>query len=298
MAGIGDMTPLRLEAPAKLNLSLAITGLRPDGMHELASELVLLELSDRLLLMAGSSGLRVEGASDGMPATRDNLAWRGLLAGLGRESQLECLALDKRIPVAAGLGGGSSDAAAAWRLARRWIGTTDEADAPVLADLGRIGADVPFFAACLSAARVTGIGELIAPADVPRGTPHVVLAHPQFALSTAAVFAELHEAEWSGTPRSGVNDLLGPARRLRPELDDVFRLVAGAGGDPRLTGSGPTVYSLTDDPERAAAVVARLRRAGLRATQTRIRSEPASIEAIEPLGGDEQGDEEVDGQEE
>jgi 4-diphosphocytidyl-2-C-methyl-D-erythritol kinase len=286
------VTPLRLEAPAKLNLSLAVTGRRADGMHELASELVLLELADRLLLMPGSSGLRVDGATaGGLPAGGDNLAWRGLLAGLGGEPQLECLALDKRIPVAAGLGGGSSDAAAAWRLARRWRGDSDEPDRSTLQELGRLGADVPFFAARLVAARVRGIGELVEPGEPPPDTSHVVLAHPPFSLSTAAVFAELRPGEWSGQPQNGANDLLAPARRLRPELDDVFRLVAGAGGDPHLTGSGPTVYSLTDDPQRAAAVVARLERGGLRASQTRIRSEPASIEAVEAADGDEQAEE-------
>jgi 4-diphosphocytidyl-2-C-methyl-D-erythritol kinase len=283
------MTPLRLEAPAKINLSLAVAGRRADGMHELASDLVLLELADRLLLMPGSSGLRVDGATGGMPATMDNLAWRGLLAGLEGEPQLECLTLEKRIPVAAGLGGGSSDAAAGWRLARRWRGAGEEADQSTLEELGRIGADVPFFAARLATGRVTGIGERVEPAEPLMGRPYVVLAHPPFSLSTAAVFGELRPGEWSGEPQIGVNDLLAPARRLRPELDEVFRLVAGAGGDPHLSGSGPTVYSLTEDRERAAAVVTRLNRAGLRASQTRIRSEPASIEAVEPSDADEHG---------
>ena len=76
------MTPLRLEAPAKLNLSLAVTGRRADGFHELDSELVLLELADRLLLLPGCSGLRVEGVgSEALPLGTENLAWRGLLAG-------------------------------------------------------------------------------------------------------------------------------------------------------------------------------------------------------------------------
>lgn len=276
------MTPLRLEAPAKLNLSLAVVGRRADGLHELVSDLVLLELADRLLLLPGCSGLRVDGWLQAeLPLTAENLAWRGLLAGLDREPELECLALEKRVAVAAGLGGGSSDAAAAWRLGRRWTDADEAAEAATLARLATIGADVPFFAAQLAAGRVTGIGERVIAAQPPSDTPHVVLAHPPFTLSTAAVFGELRPAEWSGEPRPGVNDLLAPARRLRPELDDVLRLVVAAGGDPQLTGSGPTVFSLTDDPERAAAVVARLKRAGMRASQTRIRREPASIEAID-----------------
>jgi 4-diphosphocytidyl-2-C-methyl-D-erythritol kinase len=282
---------LRLEAPAKLNLSLAVTGRRDDGMHLLVSDVVLLDLADRLLLMPGCSGLRLDGDAEAVPPGADNLAWRGLLAGMGGAPELACLALEKRVPVAAGLGGGSSDAAAAWRLGRRWQGYPEEADAAGLAELGRVGADVPFFAARLPAARVTGIGEIINASAPPVSTPFVVLAHPPFALSTAAVFAELRPDEWSGEDRSAGNDLLAAARRLRPELDEVFRLVAGAGGEPRLTGSGPTVFTLTDDLERAAAVAARLVRAGLRAMQTRIRTEPATIEPVAPTGGDAARDE-------
>lgn len=279
--------PLRLEAPAKLNLSLAVTGRRDDGMHLLVSDFVLLELADRLLLMPGCSGLRVEGDGAALPVGAENLAWRGLVAGISGAPDLACLTLEKRIPIGAGLGGGSSDAAAAWRLGRRWVARAEDAAAEDLSALAAIGADVPFFAARLAAARVSGIGEVVQPADAPAATPHVVLAHPPFALSTAAVFGELRSDEWSSEPRPGVNDLLGAARRLRPELDQLFRLVAGAGGEPRLTGSGPTVYSLTDDPERAAAVAARLARAGVRASQTRIRSEPASIESVAPSDVDE-----------
>ena len=282
------MTPLRLDAPAKLNLSLAIMGRRQDGMHLLDSELVILELADRLLLLPGCAGLRVEGVGAAeLPPATDNLAWRGLLSGLEGNLELACLTLEKRLPVSAGLGGGSSDAAAAWRLGRRATRRGEDADEAALARLSQIGADVPFFAAGLRAARVTGTGEVVEAVDASQIAPHVVLAHPPFGLSTAAVFAELRPGEWSGGAQGGRNDLLAPARRLRPALDDVFRLVAGAGGEPRLTGSGPTVFALTDDSERAAAIVGRLERGGLRATQTRLRGEPASIEAVAPADGDE-----------
>ena len=276
------MTPLRLEAPAKLNLSLAVTGRRGDGFHELDSELVLLDLADRLLLLPGCSGLRVEGdGTDALPLSDENLAWRGLQAGIGERPDLVCLTLAKRIPVAAGLGGGSSDAAAAWRLGRRSRGAAETPDDPTLRALSTIGADVPFFAAQLAAARVTGIGERVTP--LPADVADVVLAQPPFALGTAAVFAELRPGEWSGTAERGRNDLLPAAVRLRPAIEDLMRLMVAAGGAPQLTGSGPTVFALTDDPERAATIVGRLERAGLRATHTRLRSEPASIEAIEEL---------------
>jgi len=276
------VTPLRLDAPAKLNLSLAVTGRRADGFHELDSELVLLELADRLLLLPGCSGLRVEGeGSETLPLGTENLAWRGLLAGVGRAPDLVCLTLEKHIPVSAGLGGGSSDAAAAWRLGRRSEGAFDAPDAATLEQLSSIGADVPFFAAQVAAGRVTGIGERISPLPGAGDGDQVVLAHPPFALSTASVFAELQPSEWNGTPERGRNDLLAPAERLQPGIRDVMRLMVAAGGAPELAGSGPTVFAITDDPERAAAMTARLQRGGVRATHTRMRSEPASIEAIE-----------------
>jgi 4-diphosphocytidyl-2-C-methyl-D-erythritol kinase len=274
----------RLEAPAKLNLSLRVVGLRPDGFHELESLLVLLELADVVTVGRDHAELVVRGPHrGGVPGDRTNLAWRGWMAGWGEVPAPAGLAVDKHIPAGAGLGGGSSDAAAAWRLARHASGQVDgPPDLRTLVALSEIGADVPFFAAQEAAARVSGIGERVEPAQTDPA--EVVLVHPPFVLSTAAVFAELRADEWSGPGTNaseghGTNDLLAPAGRLRPELDEVFRLVAGAGGEPRLTGSGSTVFVTTDDPERAAGVAGRCERAGLATTRTRLRTEPASIEA-------------------
>ncbi|MGH2483021.1 MAG: hypothetical protein ACRDE9_01020, partial [Candidatus Limnocylindria bacterium] len=158
----------------------------------------------------------------------------------------------------------------------------DQPTADELMTLAAIGADVPFFASQQAVARVRGIGEQVTP-DAMAGPAEVILVHPPFGLATGAVFAELRQSEWSGPTedeamRPGRNDLAVPARRLRSELDDIFRLVAGAGGEPHMTGSGPTVFALTDDPERAAGVASRLERAGLATTRTRMRPEPTSIE--------------------
>jgi 4-diphosphocytidyl-2-C-methyl-D-erythritol kinase len=267
---------LRLEAPAKLNLSLRVTGRRDDGLHELDSVLILLELADRLLLMPGCSGFRVEGRGAAeLPVDDTNLAWRGLLAGLEGEPDLACLTLDKAIPAEAGLGGGSSDAGAAWRLGRAWRGAPGATTPDDLESLAAIGSDVPFFAAGVPAARVTGIGQRVAPI---RPEEHeVVLVHPLFGLATGQVFAELRSDEWGALE----NDLLAPARRLRPVLDDLLATISAAGGDPRLTGSGPTVYCLSDDPERADALAAALRAAGLDVTRTRTRTDAPTIEAID-----------------
>lgn len=289
------MTPLRLDAPAKLNLSLRVTGRRGDGFHELDGVMLLLDLADRLLLMPGCSGLRISDAAgrppDGVPAQPDeNLAWRGLHAGLegSPDDALVCLALEKRVPPAAGLGGGSSDAAAAWRLGRRWRGSDAAPDAEALVALAAIGADVPFFAAEAVAARVRGIGERVTPLDPP-AQMEVVLVHSPRGLATGAVFAALRHGDWSddvatsldAALQDGRNDLWPAALHLAPDLEDLAALVAAAGGRPRLTGSGPTLFAITDDPERADGIAARLARAGVRTTRTRSRSQPASIEPID-----------------
>ena len=279
----------RLAAPAKLNLWLRVVGRRPDGFHELESLLVLLKLADVVRVGPEGPELEVSGphAAD-VAEDRTNLAWRGWISGRGTEAVDETgagsLSVDKQIPVAAGLGGGSSDAAAAWRLARRTQGAADDPPDPeALSLLAGIGADIPFFAAQAAAARIGGVGEFVQPrAEVPAGE-EVVLVHAPFGLSTASVFAELRPADWSTAQEApetapGRNDLLPAASRLRPELDDIFRLVAAAGGAPHLTGSGPTVFVLTDDPERADGVARRVERAGLAATRTHLRAEPASIE--------------------
>lgn len=276
---------ISLEAPAKLNLSLRVVGRRADGYHLLESEMVLLELADRLLLLPGATGLRVEVApGEEVPLDRGNLAWRGLLAGLGAEPELICLALEKRVPAAAGLGGGSSDAAAAWRLGRHAAGAAEAVTVGELEELALLGADVPFFAAQCAAARVSGIGERVEPLPPPPATP-TILVHAPFRLSTAAVFAELRPADL-GSDRPNGNDLLAPALRLRPELSDLLGRVAEAGLRPRITGSGPTLFSLVDDPERSAAAAASLRAGGLRVTETRLRVEPARIVEIDDLPND------------
>ena len=270
------MTSLSLEAPAKLNLSLHVVGRRADGFHLLETEMVMLELADRLLLLPGATGLRVEAPPDNdIPVDEGNLAWRGLVAALGGRPELACLALEKRIPAGAGLGGGSSDAAAAWRLGRRAAGLPEAATPGDVALLVTLGADVPFFAAGAAAAMVTGIGEVVTPLSAPP-PDHVILAHPDFRLSTAAVFGELRAADLGAEGQRG-NDLLAPAMRMRPALGDLMRAVSDEGGEPRLTGSGSTIFALTDDGERAAAIATGLRQRGVRVSLTRLRREPAQI---------------------
>ncbi len=286
------MTALALAAPAKLNLSLRVVGRRDDGLHELDSIVVLVDLADRLLLMAGCSGLRTTDA-DGAPVADvpvhpdENLAWRGLVAGLrgSPDDAMACLTLEKSIPVAAGLGGGSADAAAGWRLGRAWRGEVADPAGEEVARLAEIGADVPFFAAAVPAARIRGVGERIEPLPVTVPTAGVLVIAP-FPLATAAVFAATRSPDWSKEAPAtvdealaeGTNDLLAAARRCEPRLDELMALVVAAGGVPRLTGSGATFFVVTDGPDRSAALVARLARARVRAKPYATRLTAASIE--------------------
>ena len=283
---------LVLAAPAKINLSLAVLGRQPDGFHELAGAMALLELHDDVVVAGGRGELRLEAEGvdgEGVPPGADNLAWRGLRAGLGREPDDVDLMLTKRIPVAAGLGGGSSDAAAAMRVGRSLGGGDESGIDP--GEAARIGADVPFFLAGAALAYVTGAGERVEPLPGV-AAQHAILAVPPFRLSTAAVFGELRPGDWSRElpPRGGSpgrNDLLAAALRLRPELAGVFAAFRSAGAEPHLTGSGSACFTLTDDVERARHVAAALRAAGLRTIETAMRLEAAMIRHSD------RGDEEV-----
>jgi 4-diphosphocytidyl-2-C-methyl-D-erythritol kinase len=232
--------PVELSAPAKLTLSLRVTGVRPDGYHEIDAEMVALDLHDTLMVGPGT-GLTVEtqlpiGAGLGpVPSGPDNLVTKAL-AAVGRESRV---GLIKRIPPGAGLGGGSSDAAAVLR----WAGCTD------LDLAARLGADVPF---CVvgGRAKVRGIGESVVP--LPYEERRFVLLLPPFGVNTAAVYRawdELGRTERAGDGRAGTNDLEAPAVIVEPRLAawrDRFAEVSGA--RPLLAGSGSTWF-LEGTPE-------------------------------------------------
>ncbi|MDE0653546.1 MAG: 4-(cytidine 5'-diphospho)-2-C-methyl-D-erythritol kinase [bacterium] len=230
------MNAQELIAPAKLTLSLRITGRRPDGYHLLDAEMVTLDLADRLVVEPGDGLVVVDagagvtadpGGSSGavqVPAGGDNLVARALdLAG--RRARVT---LHKSIPAGAGLGGGSADAAAILR----WAGYHDERRAV------QLGADVAF---CLvgGRARVGGIGEIVEPLAFERRT--FTLCTPPFGCSTAAVYRAWDEL---GGPRGPAgNDLEAAALAVEPRLAGVRDALAEATGlRPRLAGSGSTWF--------------------------------------------------------
>ncbi len=227
--GAGGAEPVEELARAKINLDLQVTGRRADGYHELDSLTAFAAFGDRLILQQHDRlELEVIGPFAGpLAAEPDNLvlrAARRLASRAGREATVR-ITLDKRLPVAAGLGGGSADAAAVLRgLNRLWrLGMAPADLAAIAVDLG---ADVPV---CLAgrAARMRGIGDRLEPWDELPPLA-VLLVNPDLPLSTAAVFGALQLAEGSSRARLAATVR---ARRL-PE-------VAGRAEEPS-GGAGPT----------------------------------------------------------
>ncbi|HKQ55828.1 MAG TPA: 4-(cytidine 5'-diphospho)-2-C-methyl-D-erythritol kinase [Methyloceanibacter sp.] len=274
------MTALHDIGRAKINLTLDVLGRRTDGFHELRSLVAFANFGDRLVLDAGNGlDLEVDGPFAAALGT-GNLVLEAGRAARARVPNLRLgrFRLAKSLPVAAGLGGGSADAAAALRLiARANPGLiADE----VLADLAlELGSDVRV---CLKSrpALMTGRGETI---ERVQGFPAcgVVLANPGSALATQAVYAALDAKTAGPSPRSEAgrldfrcdfdallayalprdNDLEAPAAKLVPEISDVLAALAALEGVglARLSGSGPTCFALlrsAADAERAAGALA------------------------------------------
>jgi len=241
-------------AYAKINLALHVRARNADGYHSIETLFAFAEEGDLLRVTpAETLSLEVTGPfSTQLGAAEDNLVLRAgeALGGRYQVSQGAALTLDKRLPVASGIGGGSADAAAALRLLVRWWGLPNEQD--VLLEIARgLGADV---AACLrsEAVRGTGRGDKLAPADGERlrGTP-LLLVNPGVPLSTALVFAG-----WDGVdggslrddPAKDRNDLEVPAIKAAPVIKEVLDLLGSLPGATlnRMSGSGATCFALFD----------------------------------------------------
>ncbi len=264
-------------APAKVNLFLHVTGRRPDGYHLLDSLVVFAGAADRLSAEpADTLDLRLTGPGAAVlaPELARNLVLRAAralaeAAGLAGEARIT---LDKRLPVASGIGGGSADAAAALRLLGRLWDVSLPAAA--LADMARdIGADVPV---CMAGqpARMGGIGEVLAPAPV---LPEfgLLLVNPGEAVATQAVFRaraggfSAPAALPSGWPHAAAmatdlalcrNDLEDSALSLCPAIGTVLQALRALPGCllARMSGSGATCFALFADPaaaERAARLL-------------------------------------------
>ncbi len=270
--------PRVLPARAKINLCLDIRGRRPDGYHELDTVFQRLALHDTVVLYPAETGITVNSDRPDLPAGPKNIAYRAaeLLEreyGVRRGVRIR---LRKRIPIAAGLGGGSADAAAVLRGLPSIWGLPLLPPDRLLALAGQLGADVPF---CLLGvtARAGGIGDLLTPLPAFAGY-EVLLVKPAARLATARVYAQfeldkaLHPQVGSVVEAIGRGDLesLGqstgnvlepPAISCVPEIALIERELRSTGAPVVLmTGSGPTVFALHREKgwaERAARAMAR-----------------------------------------
>ncbi len=266
-------------APAKVNLYLHLLGVRADGYHLVDSLVAFADIGDRVTARASAAlTVEIEGPQAASLAGlgEDNLMLRAarLLAGHVGIAAHAALHLQKNLPVAAGIGGGSSDAAATLRaLCALWRVPVDEAH---LRRLGaRLGADVP---ACLhaGAAWIAGIGEQIEPEPL-LPSAGIVLVNPQIALPTAAVFAARrgpfgYAGRFSPMPQDAAglaavlgslrNDLTAAAIGIAPEIGAVLAALARLPGAlmARMSGSGATCFALFANrlkAERAGAAIAK-----------------------------------------
>lgn len=267
---------LELNAAAKVNLALEVLSRRPDGYHEIATVMQTVDLSDRLVL-EDTDGLEVRTSAAGVPTDERNLAYRAAAAlreaaGVARGARIT---LDKRIPVAAGLGGGSADAAAALVGLNRLWGLRWPAERLEELAVG-LGMDVPFFLRG-GAAFGTGRGERL----IPLGSAALalVLVNPRFPVSTAEMYGRLTPAMYSDGARakdaagalesrqagrvagSLYNGLEIAARTAYPQIGQMQAALVAAGAlGAAMSGSGPTVFGVARSWEQARQIQARVAR--------------------------------------
>jgi len=278
---------LTVRAHAKVNLDLRVLGIRPDGYHELRTVFQAIELHDTLVCADTPGPLTLKCRDPRVPLDASNLvskAAAALWTALGRAGAVADthITIDKRIPIEAGLGGGSADAAAALvALARLWGG----APVSLLREVGAtIGADVPFF---LSGGTALGLGrgeEIYPLVDLP---PHfVVIVRPPFGVSTAEAYAwydedraaglrenrelQLLPVPWPTRAAQMINDLEPPVMRRHQEIGGFTQQLRELGATAAvMSGSGSAVFGLFRSRAAAERAVKPLSRNGAKALVTR-----------------------------
>ncbi|NLG83626.1 MAG: 4-(cytidine 5'-diphospho)-2-C-methyl-D-erythritol kinase [Firmicutes bacterium] len=271
---------MTVAAPAKINLSLDVRGRRPDGYHELDTVFQSLALHDTVILRPARTGIEVVCDSREIPCGPQNLAYRAAAVGqkiYGVDHGVHII-LQKRIPVGAGMGGGSADAAAVLQALPTLWGLPALPEERLHALARELGADVPF---CLlgGTARGRGIGDLLEPLPPLTGL-EVLLVKPAVCLSTAEVYARLDPARIVHPEMGAIveaicrrdlltlgrlagNVLEAPAREMAPEIEEIKAALRAAGAAVALmTGSGPTVFGLAEEPGWALRVAEGLHKPG------------------------------------
>jgi 4-diphosphocytidyl-2-C-methyl-D-erythritol kinase len=266
----------QIRAPAKINLYLSVCGKRPDGYHDICTLFARVALFDVLTLTFAGREIAVTTNDRSIPADDSNLAVKAVrlfrnLTGIEAGIRIH---IEKNIPAAAGLGGGSADAAAVlWALNRRF--GTPVPPAELMVESVRLGADVPFFLFPHAAAVGTGIGDRLTPAPAPPACP-VVIVNPGFSVSTKWVYENLNLGLTSGEkpynlvlliPRllgnrtSLLNDLESVTGAHYPVVGKIRRRLSAAGAvNTLMSGSGPSVFGLFPDENTAGKAADSIRR--------------------------------------
>lgn len=264
----------RVLAPAKVNLALRVLARRPDGYHDIDTLFQAVELYDEVEVDLDGDGveLEVEGRSDLGPSER-NLAYRAAVAfvnAAGSDAAIR-IRLTKRIPVGAGLGGGSSDAAAVLRCLAALLGGVG---ADTVRSIGAaLGSDVPFFLGVSPLARGRGRGELLQPLE-PLPAADIVIVSPPVRVSTADAYRalalsagglgdttkrELVVPAWADAHEVAVNDFQAVVARSHPEVAQALEALRGAGARLALmSGSGSSCFGLFEDGAGARDAAARV----------------------------------------
>lgn len=281
-------SPVSVRAHAKINLDLRVLGTRADGYHELRTVFQAVSLHDTIECIPRPGPFAIECDRAGVPLDRSNLIWKAAQAlwrSLRRDGDVRDVGvrLHKRIPLQAGLGGGSADAAAALLgLSRTWRVPVQPAQ---LTDVGAaLGADVPFF---LSGGTALGLGrgdEVYPLADLPRHW--IVLLVPGFGVSTAEAYGwydgerqlgrgqprrepQYVPGPWPSRAAQMINDLEAPIARHYPEIDQMKLALRRVGAlAAAMSGSGSTVFGLFQKKPDAAAAVEKLSGSGWRVILT------------------------------
>ncbi len=263
MTRLPEKTPQVWPAPAKLNLFLYITGRRPDGYHNLQTLFQILDWGDELRFTINESGQVTRSCNvPGIRESEDICVHAARLLKDHHDIKMGVhINLNKRIPAGAGLGGGSSDAATALvALNHLWsCGQTPQQ----LADMGQaLGADVPVFVHGYSAL-AEGTGEMLRPVSL--GPGFYVLIFPEIAISTAEVFSHPRLKRDSRQmdlaqidPHAGRNDCEAVVLEMYPELKTIMRDVK-AWGQPRMSGTGSTIFLSFDDKKAAIGAASELK---------------------------------------
>jgi len=283
------MRSLRVRAYAKINLSLQVGPKRSDGFHDIRTILQTIDLCDRLTFEKHRGPFRIVCTQPDVPTDRTNLIWRAaqrLWTAAGRDTEPAdtLVTLAKRIPMQAGLGGGSSDAAVALVALRQFwkLRLSDDALFEIAASLG---SDVPFFLIG-GTALAMGRGEEVFPLEpLPRWWS--VLIFPPFGISTADAYGWLDQARsrnvkppeprflagsWLGRNTPLVNDLEAPVVERHPVIASLVGQLTDLGAAlSAMSGSGSTVFGIFQTTKAAEAAARSLGKRGLRTAIARLR---------------------------